>query len=207
MIRINLLPFRAARKKENIRRQVSVFLLSLVLVLIVLGWIHFYLQSKQEKLSTSVAEVKQELELYKKKDREIKTLRQKLKTLEQRKNVIEGLEAKRFKPVHVLDNLTQKVVPGRMWLTKMVLKNDRMDLAGIAVDNNTVANFMDNLETILKMQEANKPPAPLYPRVRLTSVQSQTVRQVGMKKFQMIALEKQPPAPKPKPSKKKKKRK
>ncbi|MGD9098331.1 MAG: PilN domain-containing protein [Desulfobacterales bacterium] len=179
----------------------------MVLVLIVLGWIHFYLQSKQEKLSTSVAEVKQELELYKKKDREIKTLRQKLKTLEQRKNVIEGLEAKRFKPVHVLDNLTQKVVPGRMWLTKMVLKNDRMDLAGIAVDNNTVANFMDNLETILKMQEANKPPAPLYPRVRLTSVQSQTVRQVGMKKFQMIALEKQPPAPKPKPSKKKKKRK
>jgi hypothetical protein len=88
----------------------------------------------------------------------------------------------------------------------MVLKNDRMDLAGIAVDNNTVANFMDNLETILKMQEANKPPAPLYPRIRLTSVQSQTVRKVGMKKFQMIALEKQPPAPKPNQSKKKKKR-
>ena len=35
MIRINLLPFRAARKKENVRRQVSVFLLSLVLVVII----------------------------------------------------------------------------------------------------------------------------------------------------------------------------
>ncbi len=204
MIRINLLPFRAARKKENVRRQVSVFLLSLVLVLIVLGWIHFYLQSKQKKLSTNVAEVKKELQLYKKKDREIKTLRQKLKTLEQRKKVIEGLEANRFKPVHVLDNLTQKVVPGRMWLNKMTLRNNRMELAGIAVDNNTVANFMDNLETIPKMQRANKPPKPLYRRVRLTSVQSQKVRNVGMKKFQMTALEKQPPPKKPAKKKKKK---
>ena len=131
MIRINLLPFRAARKKENVRRQVSVFLLSLVLVLIVLGWIHFYLQSKQKKLSTNVAEVKKELQLYKKKDREIKTLRQKLKTLEQRKKVIEGLEANRFKPVHVLDNLTQKIVPGRMWTRRPHRKPARPEIPGL----------------------------------------------------------------------------
>ncbi len=205
MIRINLLPFRAARKKENIRRQVSVFLLSLVLVLIVLGWIHFYLQSKQQKLSTNVAEVKEELKLYKQKDREIKVLRQKLKTLEQRKKVIEGLEAKRFKPVHVLDQLTQKVVRERMWLNKLSLKGNRMDLSGIAVDNNTVANFMDNLEAIPKMKDSDKPSEPLYSRVRLTSVQSQKVRKVGMKKFQMTALEKQPPQKKPAKKKKKKK--
>ena len=206
MIRINLLPFRAARKKENIRRQVSVFLLSLVLVLIVLGWIHFYLQSKQKQMTTNVAEVKKELELYKKKDREIKALRKKLKTLEQRQGVIEGLEAKRFKPVHVLDNLTQKIVPGRMWLTKLLLRGDRMELAGIAVDNNTVANFMDNLETIPKMQKANEPAAPLYQRVRLTSVQQQKVRNINMKRFQLTAVEKKPPQKKPAKKKKKKKK-
>ncbi|MDJ0801504.1 MAG: PilN domain-containing protein [Desulfobacterales bacterium] len=182
------------------------FLLSLVLVLIVLGWIHFYLQSKQKKLTTNVAEVKKELELYKKKDREIKVLRQKLKTLEQRKKVIEGLEADRFKPVHVLDNLTQKVVPNRMWLTKMSLQSNRMDLAGIAVDNNTVANFMDNLEMILKMPAPDKSPEPLYQRVRLTSVQSTKIRDVGMKQFQMTALEKQPPPKKPDKKKKKKRK-
>ncbi len=139
MIRINLLPFRAARKKENVRRQVSVFLLSVVLMFIVLGWIHFYLHSKQKMIATNVADIKKELELYRQKDREIQELRKKLNTLNQRKAVIEGLEAKRFKPVHILDQLTQKVVADRMWLNSLALKGSRLDIAGIAVDNNTVA--------------------------------------------------------------------
>jgi type IV pilus assembly protein PilN len=206
MIRINLLPFRAARKKENIRRQVSVFMLSLALVLIVLGYFHFYLQSKHKKMTTNVANVKEELELYKKKDREIKDLRRKLQTLKQRKSVIDGLEAKRFKPVHVLDSLTQKIVPERMWLTNLSLKGNRMQLSGIAVDNNTVANFMDNLETIPKLVKPGQKEAPLYERVQLTSVQRQGVRNVNMKKFQLTALEKKPPQKKPaKPTKKKRK--
>jgi type IV pilus assembly protein PilN len=204
MIRINLLPFRAARKKENIRRQVSVFLLSIVLVLIVLGWIHFYLQSKQKKMTTTVADVEQELALYKKKDQEIKVLRKRLKTLNQRKEVIDGLEAKRFKPVHILDNLTQKVVPERMWLTKLSLRGNRLDLGGIAVDNNTVANLMDKLETIPKLTKKDAPPAPLYERVKLASVQKQAVRSIDMKKFEMVAMEKQAPKKKPQNTKKRK---
>jgi type IV pilus assembly protein PilN len=157
-------------------------------------------------MTTNVAEVKKELELYKQKDREIKQLRQKLKTLEQRKNVIDGLEAKRFKPVYVLDTLTQKVVPERMWLTNLSLRDDRLQLSGIAVDNNTVADFMDNLETISKMLKPNEKPGPLYQRVQLTSVQRQAVRSINMKKFQLTALEQQPPPPAKKPAPKKKKR-
>lgn len=203
MIRINLLPFRAARKKENVRRQVSVFLLSIILVLILLGWIHYYLHSEQKNLTINVADVKDELALYKKKDKEIKALRKKLKTLKQRKGVIDGLEAKRFKPVHILDNLTQQIVPGRMWLTKLSLKANRLNLEGIAVDNNTVANFMDNLETIPKITKKDQPPAPLYERVRLSSVKRRAVRKIKMKGFQMVALEKQP---KKKPQNKKKRK-
>ena len=157
-------------------------------------------------MTTNVAEVKKELELYKQKDREIQKLRKQLKTLEQRQSVIEGLEAKRFKPVHVLDNLTQKIVPGRMWLTNLALKGSRMELTGIAVDNNTVANFMDNLETIPKMPKGNEPPTPLYQRVQLTSVQQEEVRSINMKKFQMTAVEKQPPQKKPAKKKKKKRK-
>jgi type IV pilus assembly protein PilN len=37
MIRINLLPFRAARKKENIRRQLSIYVLSVVCLLLLMG--------------------------------------------------------------------------------------------------------------------------------------------------------------------------
>ncbi|HAR33905.1 MAG TPA: pilus assembly protein PilN, partial [Desulfobacter sp.] len=46
MIRINLLPFRLARKKENIRRQVSVFFLSLIFIFLALGWALSMLNNK-----------------------------------------------------------------------------------------------------------------------------------------------------------------
>ena len=46
MIRINLLPFRAARKKENVRRQVSIFFLSFFFVVVVLVYYHISLGSK-----------------------------------------------------------------------------------------------------------------------------------------------------------------
>jgi len=39
MIRINLLPVRAARRRENIRRQISVFALSVFLVLAVMAYV------------------------------------------------------------------------------------------------------------------------------------------------------------------------
>ena len=155
-------------------------------------------------MTTNVADVQDELALYKKKNKEIKALRNKLKTLNQRKGVIEGLEAKRFKPVHVLDNLTQQIVKGRMWLTKLALKGDRVHLAGIAVDNNTVANFMDNIETIPQMTPKDDPAHPLSAKVRLTSVKRRSVRKIGMKSFQLIALEKQPPKKKSKNKKKRK---
>ena len=43
MIRINLLPFRSARKKENIRRQLSIFLLSLILAVVAIFGVNFFL--------------------------------------------------------------------------------------------------------------------------------------------------------------------
>ena len=50
MIRINLLPFRAARKKENVRRQISIFLLSFALIIIAVVYWNIWLGNKIIKL-------------------------------------------------------------------------------------------------------------------------------------------------------------
>ena len=71
MIRINLLPFRAARKKENIRRQVSIFMLSLVFVVIVAAWFNYLLSGKIESLNRKVADTKAQVEKYNKINQEI----------------------------------------------------------------------------------------------------------------------------------------
>ena len=189
MIRINLLPFRAARKKENVRRQVSIFLLSLLLVLILMGWIHFYLQGRQKTMVENVTEVKKELALYQEKNEEIKTIRAKLMDLERRQKVIVDLQAQRFEPVHILDSLTTKIVPERMWLTNLNLQQGQLALVGLAVDNHTVAAFLDNLATITTLDDPTK---PMYEVVKLNKLQSEKVRDINLKKFDITALKNAP---------------
>ena len=190
MIRINLLPFRAARKKENIRKQVSVFFLCLLLVLIMLGWVHFFLGSKQTLLTTSVEDTKKELALYKQKNDEINEIRKKLQDLEMRQNVIQDLEKNRFEPVHMLDELSDKVVAERMWLTRLNINGSQMDIDGIALDNKTVADFIDNLEGFSALSEKK---VPMYDKVRLNKLQQEEIRKLNMKKFEISALKSVPP--------------
>jgi type IV pilus assembly protein PilN len=185
MIRINLLPFRAARKKENIRRQVSVFFLCLLLVMVVLVWVHFYLGNKQTHLTRSVSDTKKELALYKQKNDEISEIRKKLKDLEMRQNVIEDLEKQRFEPVHIMEELTGKIVAERMWLTRLNISGNQMDIDGIALDNKTVADFIDNLESLSKLNDKT---APMFEKVRLNKLQQEEIRGLNMKKFEISAL-------------------
>jgi type IV pilus assembly protein PilN len=202
MIRINLLPFRAARKKENIRRQVSVFFLCLLLVMVVLVWVHFFLGSKQKRLTTNVSDTKKELALYQAKNAEINEIRKKLQDLEMRQNVIQDLEKQRFEPVHIMDELTNKIVPERMWLIRLNIQGNQMDVDGIALDNKTVADFIDNLESLSKL---NDPKAQMYEKVRLNKLQQEEIRNLNMKKFEISALKlvKLPEEPDDKKSKRK----
>jgi type IV pilus assembly protein PilN len=146
MIRINLLPFRAARKKENIRRQVSIFLLSLAFMLIILFYFNFSLSSKIGNLNTKIKETQTELDKYAKINKEIEEIKKKLDNLKKKMAVMDTLEANRFAPIRLMDTMTQVVVPKRMWFTNMQSKGQKVSISGVALDNTTVADFMIRLE-------------------------------------------------------------
>ncbi len=146
MIRINLLPFRAARKKENIRRQVSIFLLSLAFLLIILFYYNFSLNSKIGSLDASIKKTKTELGKYEKINKEIAQIKKKLNNLKKKMAVMDTLEANRFVPVKLLDTMTQVIVPKRMWFTRLNSSGNKVRISGVALDNTTVADFMVRLE-------------------------------------------------------------
>ena len=146
MIRINLLPFRAARKKENIRRQVSIFMLSLVFLLIIFFYYNFSLSNKVDSLNTNIKNTKTELAKYNKINDEIAQIKKKLNNLKKKMAVMKTLEANRFEPTRLLDVMTQVVVPKRMWFTNLESRGDTVNIRGIALDNKTVADFMVRLE-------------------------------------------------------------
>jgi len=146
MIRINLLPFRAARKKENIRRQVSIFVLSLAFMLIILFYYNWTLGSQVYGLNAEIKKTNSELAKYDKINKEIAATKQKLSNLKKKMAVMDALEANRFEPTQLLDTMTQAIVPKRMWFTNLETSGRKVKIAGIALDNKTVADFMVRLE-------------------------------------------------------------
>jgi len=155
MIRINLLPFRAARKKENVRRQISIFSLSVFFIAIALFYYNSVLANQVRELEGGVSSAKVELKKYKEINKEIKILQKKLATLKQKRKVIEDLDASREDAVRLLDKMTEVMVPGRMWLTSFSAMGDGVKLSGTAIDNKTVADFMTNLQKVEQFSAVN----------------------------------------------------
>ena len=88
MIRINLLPFRAARKKENIKRQISIYVLTVILLLVGMGYTFLDLNSELSKLKDDENKVKAELTTYQKTVVEINQLEKKIKEIKAKLAVI-----------------------------------------------------------------------------------------------------------------------
>ena len=179
MIRINLLPFRAARKKENVRRQASIFLLSLAFLLMILFYYNFSLNSKIGYLTSTIDQTKTELDKYKKINKEIAQIKKKLNNLKRKMAVMEMLEANRFEPTRLLDIMTQVVVPKRMWFTGMQSKGEKVQINGIALDNKTVADFMVRLEN-----------CDLFKEVDLKNLRHKKLRNSKLKSFQITCIKK-----------------
>ena len=196
MIRINLLPFRAARKKENIRRQISIFLLCFAFVVVVGIYWNIHLGGRVDNLKEQIADTKKEVAKYKKINQKIEEIKRKLQILQQKTNVIQELEKNRFFPVTMLDTMSMKVISKRMWFTGFEDKDTKTQIKGIALDNKTVADFMTRLEG-----------TNLFNNVKLNRIQKHIVKGSGLKKFDITCTKKgvKIPPKKKKRSKKKKK--
>lgn len=155
MIRINLLPFRAARKKENVRRQISMFTLSVFFISVALFYYNSVLANQVVELEEGVNNARVELKKYDKINREIKVLQNKLKILKQKTEVIEDLASSREDAVRLMDMMTKVMVPGRMWLSSFSAQGSSVKLSGTAIDNKTVADFMTNLQNVEQFKDVN----------------------------------------------------
>ena len=179
MIRINLLPFRAARKKENIRRQASIFFLSFFLVVIVLVYYHISLDSKISSLKAKIETTKKEVAKYDKINKEIALLKKKLEILKKKTSVIESLEKNRFEPVRLLDTMSMKVIAKRMWFKSFKSSDKTVEINGLALDNKTVADFMTRLQG-----------SGLFSAVKLKTIKKTKVMDSDLKSFQISCTRK-----------------
>jgi len=183
MIRINLLPFRLARKKENIRRQVSIFLLLLVFSTILLYWGNSIWDDQIDKLTQKNAQLSAELKSAINDANEVDRIKKELDDLDKKRKVIEDLKANRKAPVIMLETMTRLVIEKRMWFTSFSEKETVVTIKGVALDNKTVADFMGQLEK-----------SGLFSTVNLDNLKQETMKNdISLKQFDITCNKALPP--------------
>jgi len=187
MIRINLLPFRLARKKENIRRQVSIFFLSLVLICLVLIWCTLGMDKDIVHTRNEIKSVKAQIALYKEKADQVTALKAKLKRLKEKLIIVASLQTRKNEQQILLEELADRIVKERMWLENLTADAQQVVLKGVAFDNPTIADFMKNLEA-----------CPLFTGVDLKRSVNRTFEDnVDLKTFEVICTKSIPKTPEP----------
>ncbi len=178
MIRINLLPFRLARKKENIRRQISVFMLLVFLSGVVLFWYTQMMNRKIQSVKNNTTQVNAQIAKYKEKAERVNQIKKDLKALDEKLKIMSSLKKQKDKQYILFDHMIGLIVPERMWLESMKTDDNTIVIKGIAFDNPTIADFMKNLEK-----------SSLFAKVDLKTAKSKKLNNnVTLKSFELLCI-------------------
>lgn len=144
MIRINLLPVRAAKKKE-MGKQILV-LFAIVLVGAVVGNYMWYADRKAEfdQNANGIRQVQTKIEELKKVIGEVDKINDRKAEVEKKLGVLDNLRKGRSGPVKMMDAMSLSV-PKKLWLKGFVEDKGSMKVSGSAVSHDEVAEFMSNL--------------------------------------------------------------
>jgi type IV pilus assembly protein PilN len=197
MIRINLFPFRAARIKENIRRQVTIYLLSTIFLLLALSYYTLDFSKKAKTLRADQEAKQRKLATFRAATSKLKRLKATITDVELKLNTIRELEKAKAGPVKLLDDIATSIPRDKLWLVSLKESGGILTLEGTAMDNETVADFMNRLESTESMKS-----------VELVKTQQKEIKQLklNLKDFALNCKTyayKEPPPP---PTAKKRKR-
>ncbi|MCI5130204.1 MAG: pilus assembly protein PilN [Candidatus Electrothrix sp. EH2] len=146
MIRINLLPVRQMKQKTQAIRQLvlSGVVLVATLVILVLGTGFLSVQvsgleKRVDNLKATKKRLQKTLDL-------IVDLEKKKALVETQIGIVDDLKKKSQLTVRLLDEIAGITPHERMWLTKFTQSAAQLKLDGMALDNRTIANYLDALK-------------------------------------------------------------
>jgi type IV pilus assembly protein PilN len=146
MLRINLLPIRQLKKRAKAKNQIAIFCVVFLCFIGILFFISLYQLHKIKSIESSIAELTKEQQRLAPEIAAVDKLKKDKEELERKISIIHQLKAESSLTVHILDEVANVVDNGRMWLTSLNQQGNALSLTGIALDNQTVADFMDKLK-------------------------------------------------------------
>ncbi len=153
MIRINLLPVRAERKKHSLQKQLAIGIATIVLAIAICGYAQFFLVTKINRVSRNLKRTQKEIAALKPVIDKINRYKQQKEEINKKITIIDNLDAARLDPVYTLYDLNQ-YKPDKLWFTQLSKKGSSLNIKGISIDNETIVNFLDNLKQSLPLRKS-----------------------------------------------------
>ena len=180
MIRVNLLPHRAERRKAQ-RKHLAILAgmvtaLAISIVVLVHGVIAGYISiqtDRNEFLKKEISQLDKEID-------EIKKLKEDITALLARKQVIERLQSDRAQSVYLLEQLVRQV-PDGVYIKSVKQQGIKVNLTGYAQSNARVSTLMRNIAS-----------SPYLENPDLVEIKSATVANKRVAEFTMnLSLKRQ----------------
>lgn len=154
MIKINLLPHRQIRRAEKQREFGLMAALVAVLMAAILFVSWSYIKSRIEDQQSRNQRLQDEITRLDSEIVAITGLKDQIKRVLERKQIVEGLQSDRNQAVSVLDELARQLPEG-VTLKSIKQNGNEIDLRGVADTNARVATLVRNLSASVLMQSPN----------------------------------------------------
>ena len=141
MMRINLLPHRAEKRRARQVQFIALSVISVLLGALLVGAVQVAVSTQisfQERRNTYL---NQEIAKLDTQIAEIKKLREETQALLERKNVVENLQSTRSDVVHLMDQML-RILPDGVYLKTLKQAGNRINLVGFAQTNARVSTLM-----------------------------------------------------------------
>jgi len=145
MIRINLLPHRAEKRRAKQIQFAAFSITSLLLGALIVGIVHVAISTQISYQERRNAYLTQEISVLDKQIEEIKKLREQTQSLLARKNVVENLQSTRSDVVHLLDQML-RILPDGIYLKSVKQSGYKISLIGYAQSNARISTLMRSIE-------------------------------------------------------------
>ena len=173
MIRINLLPVRATQKKEMLRGQLVIFILSLVLVVAACAGVYVNQTMRIAVVKAEIRTNQEESLRLKKTIGEVSQFKQRQAELRGKLDVLEKIKQEKTGPVHLMDELSA-AIPEKVWIDSFKESKGIITMTGGGLNEEVVAQFLRDLES-----------SPYYQNVELQVIQQEGRGPIKTQKFSL----------------------
>ena len=175
MIRVNLLPVREIQAEVGRRQELALAGLSFGATLLLVFVVYLFQGYRLSQLNNEIDGFNKEIAILNVQAKGVADLQQKIADLRGKVKAIDELNQKKTGPVRLMESLST-ATPGRLWLVEFKEFGGDLSLGGMAVDNQTIAEFLKALAGL-----------PYFRNVELVEATQVEQEGVPLKKFSVKA--------------------